>query len=475
MKLKLPAFLVTAMFLLSMPAVAGQQCPHAREITDLAALVLDDLQRPGSTHSQRYGTDATYLTMHYGAPAEPEIERILQALLRQNVAAGRGFVQAYFISRYGYEAAAAKLRPLQLDLDDRSLDLTVIRQLAKAGRFDVAIDILRKNVTPPDSNQPLGDALAVIDFPDAEKRRFAKAAEAAGLYAMAGGIYASMGDRSDWPGYVKRNFRKPGFPRLRYTFLVYSAYHPELPPLPDPRNGRNGMMVRKYARTMAAAGFRLPQTSLPVLYGSSNRFEPLFPAKASQALIERIEQGAVKATDTMDESWLIAFGEIIAQSGDARATMNKMERVRFSGRRHLTTSAGDILNWMLAVEAIVPWLEDAGGTFPDVPKNAGESLAVNWPAWRAVATAVKSKDLASIHGLPGRAPAMAAELLFAKGDHRALTDLIMSVASPQSGLRLAADFAARLDRLCDSRLYFPGEGLLRPGALLYDLDQVARQ
>lgn len=473
LKRGLLAAIIATAFLLPTAAAAGrQQCPHAREIIDLSKLVLDDLGSSGPTLSKRYGTDAAYLTLHYGNPAEPEADRILHSLLAGDVAAGRSFVQAYLISRYGYDAAMKRLRAM--GESSAPVDITVMRQLAKTNRFDIAIDAISANDAPPDTNLPYADVLAVIDFPDAEKRKFAQAAEAAGLYAVAGGIYASMGDRSDWPGYVKRNFKKPGFPRLRYTFLVYSAYHPELPPMPDPRNTRNGLMLRKYVRTMAAAGFRLPQTSLPLLYGGANRFEPLFPAKASQALIKLADQGAVKATDTMDESWLIAFREIIAQSGDARATMEKMERVRFSGRRHLMTSAGDILNWMLAVEAIVPWLDNPDGKFPDVPMNAGESLGVNWPTWRAVATGVKSKDLTNIHSLPGRAPAMAAELLFAQGDYRALADLIISLPSPRPGLPLAADFAVRLDRLCDSRLYFPGEGLLRPGALFYDFDQATR-
>ncbi|MDB5554245.1 MAG: hypothetical protein JWL86_4229 [Rhizobium sp.] len=472
MKSSLLALLVTAACLLSAPAIAGgKQCAHAREITDLAGLVLDDLKVANPTISKRFGADAAYLALHYGNLAEPDVDRVLQSLLAHDVAAGRNFVEAYYISRYGYEAAMAKLRATGQPAEGGLLDFTLIRQLAKAGRFDV---VARAKDSPPDSNVPLGYALAVIDFPDAEKRSFAQAAEAAGLYAVAGGIYASMGDRSDWPGYIKRNFKKPGFPRLRNTFLVFSAYHPELPPLPDPRAGRNSLMIRKYARTTIAAGFRLPQTSLPFLYGGKIRFEPIFPAKSSEVLVGLVEQGALKPSDNMDKSWLIAFRDIAVRSGDAHATMKKMERIGFYGRRHLTTNAGDILNWMLAVEAITPWLGNPDGEFPAVPEDAGDSLRVNWPTWRSVAVLIKAADAPDLSALRGNEAAMAAELLFAKRDYRQLANLITSLPSPQPGLRLAADFAARLDRLCDSRLYFPGEGVLEPAALYYDFDQVAK-
>ncbi|UVC10654.1 hypothetical protein IHQ71_08745 [Rhizobium sp. TH2] len=465
------ALLVTSAFLLATPAIAGgEQCAHAKEITDLAGFVLDDLAHPQPTLGKSYGVDAAYLTLHYGNISEPEAEGLLKALIAQNVVAGRSFVQAYLISRYGYDEATQRLQSFRQTVGYGSLDTTVIRQLAKANRFDVAISALVKQTTPPDANRPLGDAMAVIDFPDADKRRFAQAAEAAGLYAMAGGIYASMGDRSDWPGYIKRNFKKPGFPRLRYTFLAFSAYHPELPPMPDPRNGRNSLMIRKYVRTDYAAGFRLPHVSLPLAYGSRIHFEPLFSAKASDKLIKLIDQGAIKPTDNMDESWLVAFREIAARIGDPRGTMEKMERIGFDGRRHLRTNAGEILNWMLAVEAIAPWLNNPGDEFPDIPDEAGESLRVNWQTWRTVGTAIEAGDLQSLDRRDEKASAIATELLFAKGDYQALTELVASVPSPWLKLRLAEDFSTRLDRLCDSRLYFPGEGVMGPAALLYDFD-----
>ena len=469
------ALFVSTIFLFSTPAHAGgRQCAHAEEITGLAGLVLDDLAHPQPTLGKRYGADAAYLTLHYRDIAEPEAEGLLKALIAQDVVAGRSFAQAYLISRYGYADATQKLRSLGQTVGNGSLDITVIRQLAKAKRFDVAIAALVKRTTPPRANRLQREAVAVIDFPDADKRRFAQAAEAAGLYALAGGIYASMGDRSDWPGYIKRNFKKPGFSRLRYTFLVFSAYHPELPPLPDPRNGRNSLMVRKYARTVFTAAFRLPQTSLPLAYGSNIRFEPIFPGKASDTLIKLIDQGSIKATDNMDESWLIAFREIAARTGDTNGTMEKMEHIGFYGRRHLITNAGDILNWMLAVEAITPWLDSPGGQFPEVPKEAGESLRVNWPTWRTVGIAIKAGDVQGLDRRDERTSAVAAELLFAKGDFQALTKLIASIPSPRLKLRLAADFSTRLDRLCDSRLYFPGEGVMSPAALLYDFDQGAK-
>jgi hypothetical protein len=473
LKSGLLALLVTSACLLATPAIAGGKlCAHAKQITDLAGLVLEDLVHPQATLGKSYGADAAYLTLHYGNMSETEVDGLLKALIAQNVVAGRSFVQAYLISRFGYDEATQRLQSFGQNVGKGSLDTSVIRQLAKANRFDVAISALVKQTTPPDANRPLGDAMA--DFPDADKRRFARAAEAAGLYAMAGGIYASMGDRSDWPGYIKRNFKKPGFPRLRYTILAFSAYHPELPPMPDPRNGRNSLMIRKYIRTDYAAGFRLPHVSLPLAYGSRIQFEPLFSAKASDKLIKLIDQGSIKATDNMDESWLIAFREIVARSGDARATMEKMERIPFNGRRHLATNAGELLNWMLAVEAITPWLRHPDGAFPDIPENAGDSLRVNWPSWRIVATAIKTGDFSQVEDRYGDMAAMTAELLFAKGDYRKLAALIEILPSADSRLSLAADFAARLDRLCDSRLYFPGEGVMGPAALLYDFGHTAK-
>jgi hypothetical protein len=105
-----------------------------------------------------------------------------------------------------------------------------------------------------------------------------------------------------------------------------------------------------------------------------------------------------------------------------------------------------------------------------VPPLASGALEAAWPEWKAMAETIKADAIPGNLERNFTRRGMAADLLYAKGDEKRLLQLIAEESNPGFRQRLTIDFMARYDRLCDSRLYFPGATLFLRAATVHRFD-----
>jgi hypothetical protein len=461
-----------AFFLLSLamvPSAAFSKmpaCTHKGTIISLADRLLDDLTSVDPYIASYSATDALYLKMQYGRMGGAEIEAMFSRLPDVGIYGIKDFIFSYLISEYGYENASARFGRENLRyFESHPYDLTLMHQLTTIGRYDLVIENLKRVDWPNDRRYKYPPALPMIEFSVAERRSFAEKAERAGQTLLAGSLYASLPTHEAWPGFLKRNVEKEGFRDQRENYITFSAYNANSPLLPDPRNNANWHMYLKFFQIISTAVWHEPEASLLGAFEGRYKFEILYSKRAAQVMLAA-KQDELRPDGPMDKGWLFTFRALAKTSGDPEMIVQRMQRVSVVSRHYLQASAGDILDTMLASEAIGPWMRGKSQAFPAIPPLASSKLRASWPEWQAMAETLQAGGDPDNLDRNFTRRGMAADLLYAKGDEPRLLALIAAENNAGFRQRLTVDFMARYDRLCDSKLYFPGAAVfLRRGTI----------
>jgi hypothetical protein len=447
-------------------------CPSREPMLTLADRLLGELDGTDHYVAGKHGRDAAYLKLQYGKMSDPEIHSMMGRLAQQEVQGNFGFVYAYYISRYGLEGAQARLpSDIITFFEHHGYDPTLIRELAVTGQFNLILHNLTAPTWKPDADYLQVVALPFIDFPVAERKRLALAADKAGADMLAAGLYVSLPTHEGWPGVLKRGyFRTQAYDDWLGAMVAYSAVNADAPPLPFPKNRRNGAHLRKLWQKTYTASWLVPQSSLLYAFADRYWFEPIYAKRAGDRLWQAYQKGELRPDGPVDKGWLLTFRSLAEVTGDPAMIVRKMQRVFIASWHWSQASAGIILDTMLAAEAIGPWLKNETTDFPALPALASDRLKAAWPEWRALAEAIKAgRDLGPMDKAFSRR-GMAAELLYAKSDYKGLLALIAAEKNPGFRQWLTSDFMARFDRLCESKLYFPGEGLFLRDSTIHQFD-----
>ncbi len=449
-------------------------CAYAQSILTLADRLLGDLDASDAYVASLYGRDAAYLKLYYGKMAPADIDVMLERLIRAEVSGASAFAYSYYLSTLGYEAASARIDQRRLQANAGPYDLTMMRALAKAGRYDLAVAHAKGFEIWPTKSYLFPYALPFIDYPPDARRQMADMAESGGALVLAGELYASLPDYTAWKGFLRRNFDTIGYRNLKGAFQAFSAVNFDNTPLPDPTNRMAGLVYRKLLQKISAISWLLPGPALLYQFSFEFRFEPAYGARAAQALKLAYDQQAFRPDGPVEQGWLLVYQALADAADDQPAMIERMQTVKIDSRHYLQSGAGAILDRMLASVAIGPWLKGDTPVFPAVPKLASAALRENWPEWRRLAEAIKGgSSLGAMDGNFTRL-GMAAELLYAKGDAPALLALIGTETNDGFRQRLEVDFMSRYDRLCDSSLYFPGDGLFLRDTTIYRFETLEK-
>lgn len=215
--------LLAALFALVLPITALAQpeaCLYRQPILTLADRLLADLESPDPSIARFYGRDAAYLKLYYGQMDGTGIDRMLDGLSNAKASGAVQFAYAYYLSRLGYEAATVKMSSRLGTAEARALDLTLMRALARAGRFDLIVAMLKGVREWPDKRYLIPMALPFVDNPPDERKRMADLADSGGALLLAGELYASLPDYEGWKGYLKRHFTTIGYRNLDRKSVV---------------------------------------------------------------------------------------------------------------------------------------------------------------------------------------------------------------------------------------------------------------
>jgi len=453
-------------------AAATRACPNSTEITELADGLLSDLHSANPGVAQAFGRDAAFVKLYYGRLDENGIDNVLGRLQGGRAEGAAAFAFAYYLTSLGFDQAKREMgRGLQSAIEG-PLDLTLMRALAKAGRYDLAVTRMSEFTLQPQQRWFMPLALPFIDNPPAERQRLADMADKGGAVVLAGELYASLPDDAGWNAYLKRHFRELGYLNLAGNFFVFSAVNADKQPLRSPKNRSDGVMFRTFVQRVSAAAWVVPGPSLLYEYLAQFKFQPVYPSRAALALRAAYQRHDFKPSGPVEQGWLTTYRALVAATEkDAPGLVEaNMQKVKIASRHYLDGSAGDILDTMLAGEAIGPWLAKPAAPFPKPPPLASNALKAGWGRWQAVAEAIR--DHREMHGPAGDAATrgMTADLLYAGREAKRLVAVISAERNDALRQRLEIDFISRLDRLCDASLYFPGEGLFLRDSTIYRFD-----
>jgi hypothetical protein len=143
------------------------------------------------------------------------------------------------------------------------------------------------------------------------------------------------------------------------------------------------------------------------------------------------------------------------------------------GRRPLRQTAAETMDWIIAVDALMPYLMRETEELPETPHAPGGTLESEWAIWQELAVAARMAPAAIDIGGDERRAAIAAEIVYAMGAYDALRILIADMPPTITSVGMADDFARRLDRQCASYLWHPAESVVLAGAI-YKFDDAGR-
>jgi hypothetical protein len=452
-------------------------CAYKGAIVSLANVLLRDLDSHEPAAARFYARDAAFLNMYYAPMPSPAVDAMLDHMITAGVTHASEFAFAYYLSTTSYDEAMLRIGNRLQREDSNAFDLTLMRSLAKAGRYDLAVN-MTKGISPhPNEARLLPLALPFVEAGPEERRRLADIADKAGAVVLAGELYASLPDYQAWTGFLKRHFQTLGYYKMLGNFVAFSAMRFENAALPNPQNRSNGTMYRQFMQRTSGIAWLVPGPSLIYQYMAQFSGEPTYASRAALKLKAAYDNHAFKSNGPMEQGWLISYRALAEASAadDPNLMVQRMQQMRIDSRHYLPGSVGNILDTMLATEAIAPWLKGTGSEFPRVPDLASDRLKRNWQKWQAVARALRGAGELDGLDTDPELRGMAADLLYAKGDAPRLVTLISMEKNIGFRDRLAEDFMSRLDRLCDSSLYFPGEGLFLRNMSLYRFEIVPQQ
>jgi hypothetical protein len=191
---------------------------------------------------------------------------------------------------------------------------------------------------------------------------------------------------------------------------------------------------------------------------------------AGRAVRGAIEDGTIARDGTMDAGWLLAYRTILGMGDRFAEEIDGVLRNTHIGKRPLRQNAAETMDWMLAVDALIPYLRWDTENPPEAPQGPGGTLEAQWAIWQELAVAARSAPAAIDVGGDERRAAIAAEIVYAMGAYDALHALIADLPPTSTSLAMADDFARRLDRQCASYLWHLAESITLAGAPIYKFD-----
>jgi hypothetical protein len=447
------------------PALAQEACPAAGEIVELSRLVLDKRSELPRLQARRFGVDAAYLTLRY-APLEGEAAKsFVTDLMGQDILDFDDLAFAFLAATEGVAAAEIALG------NDASLE--VMTGTPSGTRAAIVFDTPQRlldgfaRLHDEGAPQPLYAIYAgLLDLPDETKSAVAVLAEERGHFAVAGALYAMMQDATAWPGYLSRIPSSDLAETIRnmWSWLPTLVGNTPLPPphVTDQQARADMSEVLMLAALQPEAEFINPYFNYTGLIDGA--------LLAGRALRAAIEDGTIARDGTMDAGWLLVYRTILGMGDRFAEEIDGVLRNTHIGKRPLRQNAAETMDWMLAVDALMPYLTGETADLPEAPPGPGGTLEAQWTTWQELAVAARAAPAAIDVGGDERRAAIAAEIVYAMGALDELHALLADLPPTSTSLAMADDFARRLDRQCASYLWHLAESITLAGAPIYKFD-----
>lgn len=440
------------------------QCQWQAPLVNLADLVLTQRSDLPRLQARRFGPEAAYLKIRYSHPDELDIVTLLDQLVNDGAHQAADLRLAWHLATYGYAATLAKLGDDAFDILKSSTNLSAIRAVIGAGE-DVRL-LQRVAEMSPTERAALTAAIiaAIIDAPDEYKGRLLSTALQLNLVSLAVGLAASAEDRKAWKTFAG-------------TLSQHDAFRAEvrkwhwLPaimgnrPLRDAEADaeRQASRLRIHDVTIAAA--LQPETDLLSLYLSQSGKTDVALTVAND-FRRAVDAGTISPRGTLDAAWLFIFRDLVSQTS-TEEVRSVLRASSVNIPRYGVDQPLDMLDRIIAVDALTGYLTGATEELPDQPADLSEDFVAQWPRWLELAQRVKAgTDLAAD---PSEL-VIVAELLFTARKMDELGNLLAAAPVSLQSVATTGDYARRLDRLCNAYLWHRGEAMLLSSQPIFKFD-----
>lgn len=458
-----------AALLSTTPTLAHDDC--AAPIQSLAHTVLEGREHLAPLPARRFGPRAIYLLMQYGDLPEGEAETLLAEAVAARIHGADDLDFAWRLHKHGLEATLAALGADALAAAVDTGRASSLRALITAGSADQVMAILATL-----SGAPLHDVGQLIvavsfDLDDAEKAQLGAAAAAHGLDWLAAGFAAAQQDPAAWSDHVN-GLSVHEIDSLASLWGWLPTYNGNQQVLQSSAERGEEADARREAMRLASwAAARQPEATIMTTYLSQTG-DTARAGAVSMSLIKQFDTGSLAETGSLDQGWLATMEAFAATGLDANKVEAALSSVSWGSQRVGRKTVMDVLNWVVAVDALTPYLQGSGDLPAERPPLLSDAFA-DWDHWLALAEELHD-DPATALGAPAEADLpILTELLLAAGKRAELAQVLDAAPVTLDTMTMANELAARLDRLCDARLWHKGEAPLLAGRALYKFDGAA--
>ena len=463
----LPVLAAAGLMVMSTAARAQDPaaCPAKAAILALSDTVLAERETLPRLKARGFGAEAAYLKIRYGAlsmdAAPPRARGLRDAGVREAI----DLAGALDARREGFAAVAED----PAGLPQFGVLISTVRAVLEQGDAEKLLAAIA--ALKGDQQASIGQRIvaAVIDWPDERKAALAEGAGKHGLLLIQAGLIASQRDPKAWATFAAS---KPD----RLADLVQAwNWAPGFvgnPALPRPAQDAKAEAMRKSVHTVFIVAAREPERDFLMTYLNYTG-DIADTEKAAQAVLAEIDGGDIRPEGLLDRAWLTAYRSLRATAADPAKVDTVLTEISFYAGRYLRTADGlsvrDVIDRLIAVEALTPFLKGEAAAVPEMPEEFSARFQAQWPLWTEMAAALKAAPLTPLAKDPLKAP-IVAELLFAAGDHARLADVVLAAEPVEAKLAMATDFAMRLDRGCASTMYHQAEAVLLSGQPIFKFD-----
>jgi hypothetical protein len=449
-------------------AAAEKACNSESDVIALSDYVLTHREDLPKFRKRQHGTIPAYLKLRYQSLDVAQADAMLKPLVDAKVMradelalawAIHGFGVQYALERSGIGAPAV--------LSQYNLMPSVLRALALSQDRAILFGALAS--LPQDQRLQSEGAIvyALLDQPDAFKEELAKQAETHDQIKLAAGLAATQKDRDAWARFAKR-LNDPGKSKLQMEYWYWVPALVGNPPLPREAANDEIRQARDKLNHLWQAGAAMPERDflMTCVNQTGEVDEALVVATAILAEAARHDAGNPWS---MQAAWPMVYRALLDASADEKAVEDILSSIEFGGIQHYKGSIREVLDWMIAVERLKPYVrgEAEDDAMADGFSNGFEP---DLPLWKTIAAAVHGGgDLAQFKSDP-KALAIAAELLFAAGKTDVLAGLITTATPTEPLIVLAEDFASRMDRACAAYLTTAVEAVIMPDTPIFKFE-----
>lgn len=450
-----------ALPLCSAPVLAQDVCGPV--IQSLAEIVLTGRDGLPPIQARRFGARAIYLLSQYGGLEEAEVERLLA-----DAAEARMHGAADLSLAWQVHQGKADLSPGAVAEMVDTGNPSAVRALLMTGQADLVMEAIAGR--PQNERVPLGQLVVTVSFdqPDTVKADLAMVAEAHDLGWLAAGLAAAQVDPTAWDAAVE-GLDQDEIDNLvtHWGWIPGFNGNPVLMRSTAPQDVQ-ALAWREASGQVARASAVQPEfTLINTFLNQTGAFTEA--AAVAKSVIKRFNSGELPEAGPLDAGWLASLEAFDREGFDADALRDQFGSLSFGIRRVGRADVGDVLDWIVVVDAVTPYLLGEG-PLPGTPPEHLSTQFAAWDHWKALTQAVHDDpEGASTNPPPDDLPVLA-ELLLAAGEWGLVAQMLDAAPPSPESVGLADDFAGRIDRLCDARLWHKGEAPMLAGQALYKFD-----